>query len=261
MNWEKLAAMHEDSADETWTTESVPVFSPMISDGFARLSNLPDGTPVAPGTTLVHQSQRCAHVTLLLDGVVKLISVNGEGKQVTIGLRASGWYAGAAAVLMDTVSVYSVVAVTRCTVVQISAQDFYLRLIQSARMMRHFISAISSEMISISSAQVHMMGGSAEERLAQFLSERQGSNSNWRVLDTLPLLKQSELAQLLAISPEHLSRLLHREMRETRRGNVRNGQRAEDQARRVKKSPCAVRADAPVLKRAAAGNESERRTA
>jgi len=214
--------MQEDHTGRTpMAPESVPVFAPIVSDGFARLSNLPAGTAVPSGSTLVHQSKRCAHVTLLLDGLVKLVSVNGDGKQVTIGLRTSGWYAGAASVLMDTVSVYSVVAVTPCTVVHIPAQDFYLRLIQSARMMRHFISAISNEMIALSSAQVHMMLGTAEERLAQFMNERQPNSSHWQVLDTLPLLKQGELAQLLAISPEHLSRLLHRDAGKARGGRPR----------------------------------------
>jgi CRP/FNR family transcriptional regulator len=212
MNWDKFADIHEDLTGETVTkADSVPIFAPIVSDGFTRLANLPEGTTVAACTTLIHQSKRCAHVTLLLDGLVKLVSVSGDGKQVTLGLRTTGWYAGASAVLMDTVSVYSVVALTSCKVVQIPAADFYLRLIQSARMMRHFVSALSSEMISMSSAQVQMMVGTAEDRLAQFMNERQRRSSNWQVLDTLPLLKQSELAQLLAISPEHLSRLLHRE--------------------------------------------------
>jgi CRP/FNR family transcriptional regulator len=213
MNWDKLKAMHGDPTEKAQITpESVPVFAPIVSDGFSRLSNLPAGVHIAPGTTLIEQSTRCAHVALLLDGLVKLVSVNGDGKQATIGLRTSGWYAGAASVLMDTVSVYSVIAVTKCTVVQIPADDFYLWLIRSARMMRHFISAISNEMISLCSAQAHMMSGTAEERLAKFMSEREPQNSPWQVLDALPLLKQGELAQLLAISPEHLSRLLHKEL-------------------------------------------------
>jgi CRP/FNR family transcriptional regulator len=223
MNWTKFADIHDDQADETLTrAESVPIFAPIVSDGFARLANLPEGTVIPAGSTLIHQSKRCAHVTLLMDGLVKLVSVSGDGKQVTLGMRTTGWYAGASSVLMDTVSVYSVVAVTACKVVQIPAADFYLRLIQSARMMRHFVSAISSEMISMSSAQVHMMVGTAEDRLAQFMNERQRSNSNWQVLDTLPLLKQAELAQLLAISPEHLSRLLHREAGKKRKSRPRH---------------------------------------
>jgi CRP-like cAMP-binding protein len=249
MNWDKVTAIHGDrgdSADRPQTSrESVPVFAPIVSDGFTRLSNLPAGTTVAPGSTLIHQSKRCTHVCLLLEGLVKLVSVNGEGKQVTIGLRTSGWYAGAAAVLMDTESVYSVVAVTPCTVVQIPAQDFYLRLIQSARMMRHFISTISNEMISISSAQVHMMSGTAEERLAQFMNERQLNGTHWQVLDTLPLLKQSELAQLLAISPEHLSRLLHKEIGRDRGTRLRRRRRAEAETDAAKLSSCLMCAPAP----------------
>jgi CRP-like cAMP-binding protein len=241
MNWDKFADIHEDLTDETLTkAESVPIFAPIVSDGFTRLANLPEGTTVAAGTTLIHQSKRCAHVTLLLDGLVKLVSVSGDGKQVTLGLRTTGWYAGASAVLMDTVSVYSVVAVTPCKVVQIPAADFYLRLIQSARMMRHFVSALSSEMILMSSAQAYMMLGTAEDRLTQFMNERHRSSSNWQVLDTLPLLKQSELAQLLAISPEHLSRLLHKTIRQKNGARPRRAHYPASEPRSPQQATCAL---------------------
>jgi CRP-like cAMP-binding protein len=222
MNWEKLTTRHDDSIDKRQTTtDSGPVFSPVLSEGFTRFPNLPNASRAAAGTILVEQSKRCSQVMLLLDGLVKLVSTNGDGKQVTVGLRSAGWYVGAAAVIMDTASVYSVVTVTPCSVVQIPSENFYFRLIQSARMMRHFIATISNETISLASAQAYIAGSSAEERLAQFMSERQGQPSQWRVVDTLPLLKQSELAQLLAISPEHLSRLLHKETSKPRTGRAR----------------------------------------
>ena len=55
-----------------------------------------------------------------------------------------------------------------------------------------------------------LKSSSAEQRLAQFMSERNNPYPHLKTLDPLPLLKQMELAQLLAITPEHLSRLLHR---------------------------------------------------
>jgi hypothetical protein len=54
------------------------------------------------------------------------------------------------------------------------------------------------------------MSESAEQRLATYMRERSRQFPQLKTVDTLPLLKQRELAQLLSITPEHLSRLLHK---------------------------------------------------
>jgi CRP/FNR family transcriptional regulator len=77
-------------------------------------------------------------------------------------------------------------------------------------MMRHFVTTLCNELTSQASAQAQMMGGSAQDRLVHFMRERSAGHSQIKTLDALPLLKQMELAQLLSITPEHLSRLLQK---------------------------------------------------
>ena len=62
---------------------------------------------------------------------------------------------------------------------------------------------------SIMQAKLHaeINSSSAAERLEHFMQERTNTDSQWKTVDPLPLLKQGELAQLLAVSPEHLCRL------------------------------------------------------
>jgi CRP/FNR family transcriptional regulator len=189
---------------------SFPAFAPIVSNAFEELKNLPESAEVAVSSLLVEQDAAVGSVYLLRHGLVKLIYVTPEGRETTLGLRTAGWYAGGASALMGTPSVYSVKAVTACTVSRIPAAEFHVRLMQSARMMRHFMNTLCHELISQSAAQAQMMGGSAQERLVHFMRERNNEHAGVKTLDALPLLKQMELAQLLSITPEHLSRLLQK---------------------------------------------------
>ncbi len=187
-----------------------PAFAPILSDAFENLKDLPEPVEVPPGTLMLEQGEICKTVWLIRDGLVRLSYVSPEGRETTLGLRAAGWFGGAACLVMHTPSVCSVKAVTPCVVSRISALDFNQRLTQNARLMRYFVSSLCLELIAQTSAQVRLMSDSAEQRLDSFMRERSVKHPQIRTLDALPMLKQMELAQLLSITPEHLSRLLRR---------------------------------------------------
>ena len=200
------SGQHTDKLEAT----IFPAFAPILSDAFENLKDLPAPVEVAPGTLMLEQGEMCKTVWLIRDGLVRLSYVSPEGRETTLGLRAAGWFGGAACLVMNTPNVCSVKAVTPCIVSKIPALEFNQRLAQNARLMRHFISALCLELIAQTSAQVRLMSDSAEQRLDSFMRERSSKHPQIRTLDTLPLLKQMELAQLLCITPEHLSRLLRR---------------------------------------------------
>jgi CRP-like cAMP-binding protein len=187
-----------------------PAFAPILSDAFENLKDLPEPVAIAPGTLMLEQGEPCKTVWLIRDGLVRLSYVNHEGRETTLGLRAAGWFGGAACLVMHTPNVCSVKAVTPCIVSRIPAEEFTHRLTQNARLMRHFISVLCLELIAQTSAQVRLMSDTAEQRLDSFMRERSAKHPQIKTLDALPLLKQMELAQLLCITPEHLSRLLRR---------------------------------------------------
>jgi CRP-like cAMP-binding protein len=190
-------------------TRQFPAFAPIVSDAFEHLKCLPQGTLVGTGTFVVQQGHDPSSIYLLRQGLVKLIYTNPDGRETMLGLRAAGWYAGAVSSLMHTPSIYSVKTVTPCVFSTIAADEFSMKLMQSARMMRHFMDTLCNELIS-QSAEAQLRLHSAEQRLAHFMAERCSQHPQLQTLDPLPLLKQMELAQLLAITPEHLSRLLHK---------------------------------------------------
>jgi CRP/FNR family transcriptional regulator len=191
-----------------------PAFAPTVSDEFDRLKGLPEEKTVPSGTILLDQGSDPSSVFLLCQGLVKLTGISPQGRESVLGLRSSGWYAGAVAALVHRPNVYSVKTVTECVISRIPADEFHLWLMRSAKMARHFTQTLCNELLS-QSAEAQVRGGSAEERLSHFMAERNVRHTNLKTLDPLPMLKQMELAQLLAITPEHLSRLLRRTVQST----------------------------------------------
>lgn len=124
-----------------------PAFAPIVSDAFEQLKGLPEAISVASGVNVIEQNQHPSHIHLLRQGLVKLIYLTPEGREILLGLRTSGWYAGAITALMHSPSIYSVKTVTPCVLSKIPASEFSAKLMQSARMSRHFMDTLCNELI------------------------------------------------------------------------------------------------------------------
>jgi CRP-like cAMP-binding protein len=201
---------NSDKSGNANNSSIVPAFAPVLSSGLELIHNLPPHQLVERGEVLLEQDKPAPFVHLIQKGMVKLTHLSVEGTEQTIGLRSSGWYSGAVSVLMNAPSLYSVRAVTPCIVHAVPAEEFVGRLMQNAKVMRHFMRVLCHELCSQASAQVEIMSHNAADRLLRFMEERKMKGDTWRAVDPLPVLKKLELAQLLSISPEHLSRLLHK---------------------------------------------------
>ena len=185
------------------------VFIPQESFDLDLITAAPKPREVDKSITLINQEEKASSVFLIRRGLVKLRAISPGGGELILGLRASGWYAGGASVISQTSSIYSVITLTPCTVSEIPAHLFRSALMDSAKLSRHFLDTVCNELTSIAAAQTHLMSSSPEERLMQFLRER-SPDLRRQVLDPLPALKQIELAMLLGMTPEHLSRLFRR---------------------------------------------------
>ena len=211
MNWKQVGLESLGSVvSETGDGIDSPAFAPLVSDAFEHIGNLPPRRDVAAGTTLLMQGERCGAVYLIMSGLVKLVSASAEGRSAILGLRTAGWCAGAAFAMAKKPSLYSVVTLTAGEVIKVPAQDFSSLLANNSKLMQHFTATLCNEAISQTAALAEVMTRSAEERLATFMKERLLDRPHDKVLDALPFLRQNELANLLCITPEHLSRLLQR---------------------------------------------------
>jgi CRP-like cAMP-binding protein len=185
----------------------IPAFSPAIDSGIEYLAELPTPERIPARTLLLKQNVRPKYVHLIRSGVVRLDYANANGQEIMLGLRSEGCWLGAALSLIDVPSVFSATTVTACSISRIPVDDFSEMLAKRPRMLRHFISSQCRELVVEYSHSI-MQASPAEQRLHHLRDEL--SNSLWKTIDPSAVMKQCEVAKLLAITPEHFSRLLHR---------------------------------------------------
>jgi CRP/FNR family transcriptional regulator, dissimilatory nitrate respiration regulator len=166
-----------------------------------------------PAQVVIFKQDTPAHTVYLIErGLVKLIRIAPNGRQMITGLRRSPWLIGAPAVLLD--KPYSFTAVTlfpsslRC----IPAMDF-LDLAKSNEQFSWRLHRLLSQEIFNQMKKVEAMSCmSAQDRLMRFLSDltdEQNRDGPRPAGFSLPLSNQ-ELAQLIAVTPEHLCRVMKR---------------------------------------------------
>jgi CRP/FNR family transcriptional regulator len=205
-----LPLNHFSPASQSTDAIEFPAFTPFLFQCAHFIDILPARRLLPAGSVLVEQGRLTKSVQLVESGMVKLVHIHPCGREISIGLRSEGWYAGYTSVLTKTPSAYSVHTVTPCKVASIPAAEFISCLTRNAEMLEHFITVMCFEVASQANLQIEVMSSSAEDRLERFMRERNTGNPARNAIDPLRALKQMELAQLLAITPEHLSRLMNR---------------------------------------------------
>ena len=164
-----------------------------------------------PGVELFQQGEPAEKVYLIHRGLVKLVRCEENGQEMIVGLRREGWFLGAAAVILGGPSLISATTVTRSHFSEISAEQFRHRLKNDNSFSRQIHELHSAEILSqtIRFAQLANLG--ARRRLEHLLWELVTEQEDLSRKTDIKLdlcLKHWELAQLLAITPIHLSRLL-----------------------------------------------------
>jgi CRP/FNR family transcriptional regulator len=161
---------------------------------------------------LLQQGTPADDVYFIHQGMVKLVWGEASGKQTIVGLRWDGCLIGVPAVVTGEPCPTSAVTLVPSIMERISAEKFLQRLQTDPD--------FAWQIHQIQSREVHeqfnwlgeMACCSARSRLRRVFSrftevskvQKKGKHSRVR----LPL-KQREVAELIAVTPEHLSRLLH----------------------------------------------------
>jgi CRP-like cAMP-binding protein len=193
--------------------QRIPAFTPLSECCAEATGKAPPPLALGSGVNLVEQWKKCDYVYLVSDGLVKLTYASENGTRVALGLRSSGWYAGATSVLLKIPSLYSAVTVGNCTVSKIPEEQFFHWATHDTTTLRHFLKSVCLDSISQARLHAEINSSSAAERLEHFMQERIATDPQWKTMDPLPLLKQGELAQLLSVTPEHLSRMRQQQRR------------------------------------------------
>ena len=167
---------------------------------------------VWPAGADIFQQETPANAVYFIDcGLVKLIRQGQNGREVIICLRPRHWLLGAASVLLEKPFVTTATTVTQCHLRSISSTNF-LNLIKADAGFSLQLCRMLSKELRDQAIRVEQLGcASAKNRLENFLCEIIHHHKLAELQEPLELqlqLKGEELAQLIAISPEHLCRLL-----------------------------------------------------
>lgn len=163
-------------------------------------------------TEIFRQDTAASAVYFIEKGSVKMTWMDEEGNEVIAGLRHKHWIVGAPAVLLEKPYSFTVTTLTQCFLRCISAQDFLYLVRTNMEFAQHLIRLLSKAVFNHGKSLVMMGCTSAKERLkallCRFIPDMDLQTALEGRLKVHMPLKNKELAQILAITPEHLSRLL-----------------------------------------------------
>ena len=163
-------------------------------------------------TEIMQQDKPARAVYFIESGLVKLSRVETSGREVIAGLRRRNWILGAPTVLLGKKYAFTSTALVDCKIRQISPERF-LSLIETNReFSRHMLRMFSQEIYNYGKIFCNLGCLPAIDRLKRLLYDVMLEVSPPSVhKDQVELnfpLKHKELAQMIAVTPEHLSRLL-----------------------------------------------------
>ena len=167
---------------------------------------------VYPATIeLYRQSSDAKEVYFIHRGLVKLVRMEGDGHELIIDFRLPGWLLGAAAVITSQQHPVTATTLNECTVQRIPADLFNTLLATNPEFSLHVHQMHSQESIAHITHLAQLSCLPAQDRLGHLLwrlaHALELNNASGEVLLRSPL-KHWELAQLIAVTPEYLSRLL-----------------------------------------------------
>jgi len=144
-------------------------------------------------------------------GLVKLSRSDSSGHEMIAGLRRRSWIIGAPAVLLGKQYSFTATALTDCRLRRIASGTFLGFIEKKPEFAQQMLRMFSQEIFNYGKAFCGLGCLPAIDRLKRLLYEILREINPTSYKDEVKLnfpLKHKELAQMLAITPEHLSRLL-----------------------------------------------------
>jgi CRP-like cAMP-binding protein len=165
---------------------------------------------VPPQHIIFYQGESPHTVCLICNGLVKLTRTEPDGTPVIVGLRRTGWLLAAAPLLGENYA-STAETVTRSKLCYVPPEKFRHEMETNSQLSQWVTMIFSKEVYSsvLSISERSCLSG--RQRLEKFLWEiiRNLNMGHAEKGVKIPIpLKHWELAQLLALTPQHLSRLI-----------------------------------------------------
>lgn len=176
-----------------------------------ELSGLAPVQVYPAGVELFQQGLPARNVYLIEQGLIKLLRVQEDGQEVIVGLRRPGWCVGAAAVIIGTSYPVTAITVTRSHLSHIAGEGFR-NLLKSDHSVSWRVHQMHSSEVCAQMIHLAELGClPARKRLERLIWDLLVAQRRHTVAGPVKLdlpLRHWEIAQLIAVTPVHLSRLL-----------------------------------------------------
>jgi CRP/FNR family cyclic AMP-dependent transcriptional regulator len=162
---------------------------------------------------LFQQDALAQDVFLIESGLVKLIRLENEGRELITNLGYPGSLIGASSVIVQESYPVTAATLTNCSLRRISA-DVFRSLLRTEHQFSWYLHRchsyeILNQMIRVAQLSCHPARRRLEHLFLQLTSAMELNVSNNEIRLQVPL-RHWEVAELIAVTPEHLSRLLHK---------------------------------------------------
>jgi CRP-like cAMP-binding protein len=205
--------MSKKSAISSKTSENT-LADDVLSSFFIKVKNDGydgGGIKTYPARAEVFKQEASSNMVYLIEqGLVKLVRVASNGSQVIIGLRRRPWLMGAPAVLLNKPYSFTAVTLLPSTIHVIPAKVFLKLATTNKQFSSHLHRLLSQEIFTHMRNVESVSCMCAEDRVMRFMSDLragQAPSEKKRAVFSFPLTNR-ELAELIAVSPEHICRVL-----------------------------------------------------
>jgi CRP/FNR family transcriptional regulator len=185
------------------------VFDEDMLDGIIRRVTSPLNYPRDVG--LVEQGSLPGEVYYIESGLVKLVHLEQDGQELIVNLRSSGCMIGTSAAILNKPMPVSAVTLTACQLRRIPCEEFLRFVRTSGRFASYILQVQSSEVFDQVRRLAQLGCLSAQDRLKHFVKQLVSTlkppDEASEIRFELPL-KRWEIAQLIGVTPEHISRML-----------------------------------------------------
>jgi CRP-like cAMP-binding protein len=169
------------------------------------------GQKYPAGVEVLRQGEIARDVWIIDGGVVKLVYCDEDGCEVTVGVRVQGWILGSASVILKKPSPVAAFTMTPCYLQRLDAAMFLEMLSGNSTLLSWLLKVYSQEVFdqltSITQASALSARQRLEHILVQLIQPMEDDVQGVEVRVPLPF-SHRDLAGLVGITPEHLSRLL-----------------------------------------------------
>jgi CRP/FNR family cyclic AMP-dependent transcriptional regulator len=179
--------------------------------GWKELHGLTPAQVYPRGVELFSQGSPPDEVLYVDSGLVKLVRADRDGTETILGLAVAGAWLGSASAIVRAPSPVAAVTCTRVLLQRIPARVFCDLLEQDPNLSRLIHHAHARELCRQTSWLAQLTSLSSRERLERVIRQlilSLGLHASARGIRLQFPLRHWEIARLIAVTPEHLSRLL-----------------------------------------------------